>query len=65
MGQYHYLLPAGYDTHKDYREHMRLRERLLLGERVSEQEFRVRLEYLQGVDSQGYSYHHGNLRGSE
>ena len=59
------MLPNGYDSYKDYIDHLKLRERLLLGDRrPRDEEGSFQMEYLQGIDSTGYSYHHGNLKGA-
>ena len=65
MDDYRSLMPSGFSSNLDYLEHLRLRENFLLPDKSYRDGSTYRLEYLQGVDSTGYSYHHGNIRGGE
>ena len=50
-----------FEKHGEKLAHLKLRQRMCIVERDLAKSFQ--LEYLQGVDSTGYSYHHGNTKG--
>ena len=60
---YKYMVPGGYSSHKEYLGYLQMQAHYQLPDRTAEAPFNFKMEYLQGVDSRGYSYHHGNFKG--